>query len=173
MKILEKVNQSPVSRALRKVGLSPISILFFLLIFLVPVTSDDEYFIRLIVTCLLRATLGMGFDLSAGYIGVANWGYSALMGLGGYTSALLATYFGLTPWVGLFVGAFASMIMGLFIGLLTLRMDGIFAALLAWFVGLILMGTAGALTDITRGTLGLQVESLFATPWATPNFSPM
>ena len=159
-----------LSEVLGKIGLSPISLVAFIILFISPLIAGNEYNIRLLLKCVLYGALAMGFDLSAGYIGVANWGYAALYGLGGYTSALLFQNLGLTPWVGMILGGVAALAAGLIIGLLTLRMDGLFAALLAWFVGLILMNAANALTDLTRGALGLQVQNLFSTPWAKPYF---
>ncbi len=161
---------SKVSAILGKAGLSPVSLLAFIVLALSPMFAGNEYNIRLLLMCVMYGTLAMGFDLSAGYIGVANWGYAALMGLGGYTSALLFERMGLSPWIGMICAGLVATFAGLLIGLLTLRMDGMFAALLAWFVGLILMNAANALTDLTRGALGLQVQPLFDTPWATPYF---
>lgn len=170
MEELKSLKKNSVVSALDKLCLSPVSLILFIIIAVVPATSVSEYTLRLLITCMLHGVLGMGFDLSAGYISVANWGYSALMGLGGYASALMVQNMGLSPWVGMVIGALVAALMGLVVGLLTLRMDGIFAALLAWFVGLILMNTISALPDITRGALGLQVEPLFSTPWAKPYY---
>ena len=55
-------------------------------------------------------------------------------------------------------------VMGFFIGLITLRLRGIFAACLAWFLGLALMGLATKMIWFTRGPLGLRVPRLFETP---------
>ena len=163
-------NNSKLAKTLQKLGLSPVSVIAFIGIFLIPVVSPSEYFLRVFVTALIRGTLAMGFDLSAGFIGVANWGYAALMGLGGYTSALLLKFLGVTPWIGMIIGALFATLVGLGIGLITLRMSGIFAALLAWFVGLILRDIVTGLPDLTRGAKGLNVKALYKTPWATPYF---
>ena len=168
--MIAKLNNSAFGKLLAKIGMSPLSLCAFILIFLVPTVSPSEYFLRVLVTCVMRGTLAMGFDLSAGYIGVANWGYAALMGLGGYTSALLLKFFGITPWIGMLIGALFATLVGLIIGLITLRMSGIFAALLAWFVGLILMDIVTGLPNITRGAKGLNVKALYKTPWAKPYY---
>lgn len=155
---------------LEKFGLSPLIVVVFLVLGAAPYLIADEYILRLLVTSLLFGTLAMGFDLSAGYIGVANWGYSGLMGLGAYTSALLLMKLGISPWIGTIAGALVAALLGLFIGILTLRMDGMFAAILAWFIGLILMALTTSLTDLTRGALGLNVDLYFQTGWAKPYF---
>ncbi|ATW23743.1 branched-chain amino acid ABC transporter permease [Candidatus Formimonas warabiya] len=155
---------------LEKVGLSPLVIAMFLLLGFAPYLIADEYILHLLVISLMFGTLAMGFDLSAGFINVANWGYSGLMGLGAYTSALLLMKMGISPWIGTIAGASLAALLGLLIGILTLKMDGMYAAILAWFVGLILMALTTSLTDFTRGALGLNVDLYFNTGWSKPYF---
>jgi len=157
-------------KSLEKVGLSPLLVVVFLVLGTAPYLIADEYILRLLVTSLMFGTLAMGFDLSAGFIGVANWGYSGLMGLGAYTSALLLMKLGISPWIGTIAGALMAGLLGLLIGILTLRMDGMFAAILAWFIGLILMALTTSLTGLTRGALGLNVDLYFNTGWSKPYF---
>lgn len=162
-----------VAERLNKIGLSPLSLVLFVLLGVAPYLIGDEYLLHLLVVSLMFGTLAMGFDLSAGFIDVANWGYAALMGLGAYTSALLLMKLGISPWIGIFIGALLAGLLGLFIGILTLRMSGMFAAILAWFVGLILMSLATSLTGLTRGALGLNVDLFFDTAWSMPYFYVM
>lgn len=169
-KALETGTGKSLKHNLEKVGLSPLVIAMFLLLGFAPYLIADEFILRLLVMSLMFGTLAMGFDLSAGYIGVANWGYSGLMGLGAYTSALLLMKMGISPWIGTIAGACMAAILGLFIGILTLKMDGMFAAILAWFIGLILMALTTSLTDLTRGALGLNVDLYFNTGWSKPYF---
>jgi len=176
MKIINSIFNITLPRingGLGKVGLSLISLVAFIAIGLFPSYAADEYVIRLGVSCLLFGTLAMGFDLSAGFIDVANWGYAALMGLGGYVSALLCANLGISPWLGLPIGALAATLLGWGIALLTMKMDGLFTALLAWFVGIILMSVIAALPELTRGVLGLTVQPLFESPWSTPYYYVM
>ncbi len=151
-------------------GLSTVSVAGFLLLALAPYYVGSEYMLYLLAVSLMYGTLAMGFDLSAGFISVANWGYAAMMGLGAYTSALLLINLGISPWIGIFIGALFAALLGLVIGVLTLKMDGMFAAILAWFVGLVLMALAASLQWLTRGTLGLNVSLFFDTGWTKPYF---
>jgi branched-chain amino acid transport system permease protein len=105
----------------------------------------------------------MAFDLVDGYIGICLFGFAAFIGLGGYTSALLAVKLNVNPWIGMFAGGAVSGIAGFLLGVLTLRLRGIYAAVMSWFVALALLSTAAALVDFTRGYLGLIVPHLFRT----------
>lgn len=129
--------------------------------FIPPFTGED--YRRWLIVAAFMAAQAVAFDFTAGYINIVNFGFAAFVGLGGYTSGLLAVDFGISPWIGMVVGATVSGVVGLLTGALTLRLRGIYAAVMAWFVGLALMGLTRNLPDITRGSLGLAVPSLLDT----------
>jgi ABC-type branched-subunit amino acid transport system permease subunit len=54
--------------------------------------------------------------------------------------------------------------------MITLRLRGIFAACLAWFFGLALMGLATKMVWLTRGPLGMRVDRLFETQSNVPYY---
>lgn len=128
----------------------------------VPPFNGQDYQ-RWLVGAALLAAMAVAFDFTAGYINIVNFGFAAFVGLGGYTSGLLAVDLGVSPWIGIFVGAAVAGFVGLLTGMLTLRLRGIYAAVMAWFVGLAVMGLVRNLPDITRGSLGLNVPLLLDT----------
>jgi branched-chain amino acid transport system permease protein len=164
---MEKTTPSthPLNRLLNLLCLTPLGAFALILLALLPLIPpfNQEYLIRWLISAALLAALSIAFDFTAGYINIVNFGFCALMGLGGYTSAILAERIGLTPWIGMLMGALAAAILGFVIGVVTLRLRGIFAACLAWFFGLALMGLATKLVWLTRGPLGLRVDRLFAS----------
>jgi branched-chain amino acid transport system permease protein len=129
--------------------------------FIPPFTGQDWQ--RYLVGAALSAAAAVAFDFTAGYIDIVNFGFAAFMGLGGYVSAIFVTQYGISPWLGFPLGALAAGILGLLTGMLTLRLRGIYAAVMTWFVAIALMGMARNLTDITRGSLGLAVPPLLPT----------
>ncbi|MEK6575270.1 MAG: branched-chain amino acid ABC transporter permease [Chloroflexota bacterium] len=135
--------------------------LLFALPFIPP--FDREDLLLYLIGAALMAAQAIAFDFTAGYINVVNFGFAAFVGLGGYTSALLAVRLGVSSWIGMFVGAAAAALVGFFTGALTLRLRGIYAAVMAWFVGLALLGLTRNLTDLTRGARGLNVPTLLET----------
>jgi branched-chain amino acid transport system permease protein len=133
--------------------------------------------IRWMIMGAFLAAQAVAFDFTAGYINVVNFGFAALLGLGAYTSAILANTSpvlmvqpGLSPWVGIWAGAILAGLVGLLLGMLTLRLRGIFAAVMAWFVGIALMGLVRNLTDLTRGPLGLHPHAFLETDSNRPYF---
>jgi branched-chain amino acid transport system permease protein len=131
---------------------------------------NQEYLLRWLILAALIGASAVAFDFTAGYINIVNFGFNAFLGLGGYTSAILAVRLGLSPWVGVFVGAASAGLLGFVTGVLTLRLRGIFAACLAWFFGLALMGLATKMVWLTRGPLGLRAPRLIETESNIPYY---
>ena len=129
---------------------------------LIPPFNGQDY-TRWLVSAAFMAAMAVAFDFTAGYINIVNFGFAAFVGVGAYISGLLAANLGISPWIGMFVGAAAAGFVGLLTGMLTLRLRGIYAAVMTWFVGLALLGLARNLTEITRGSLGLNVPLLLET----------
>lgn len=157
---------------LKSMGLDPIGLVLIILLFFLPFIPpfNQEYLLAWLIGAALLAAKTIAFDFTTGYINVVNFGFAAFLGVGAYTSALMAVNFGISPWVGIFIGAIPAAILGFFTGLLTLRLRGIFAALMSWFVGLALMGLARNLVDLTRGASGLSVPRLFESAANAPYY---
>ena len=164
--------KTPVNKLLDLLCFTPAGLLALVLLLLLPFIPpfNQEYLVRWLISAALIASLSIGFDFTAGLINIVNFGYCAIMGLGGYTSAILAERIGLSPWLGMLTGGVTAAILGLVIGMITLRLRGIFAACLAWFFGLALMGLATKMVWLTRGPLGMRVDRLFDTPSNVPYY---
>ncbi|MEJ2305793.1 MAG: hypothetical protein P8Y14_30085, partial [Anaerolineales bacterium] len=129
-------------RAQNMLGISRLGLLLIVLLAIIPFVPpfNREDLLRWLIGATLIAAQAIAFDFTTGYINVVNFGFAAFLGVGAYTSALLAVQLGVSPWIGMFLGAIPAAILGFFTGILTLRLRGIFAALMSWFVGLALLG---------------------------------
>ena len=161
-----------VRAVLQAVGLNPLGLILIVLLASAPLVPpfNREDLLRYLIGAALIGAQAVAFDFTTGYINVVNFGFAAFTGLGAYTSGLLAVRLGVFPWAGMFAGAIVAGLIGLFTGVLTLRLRGIFAAVMAWFVGLAVMGLARNLVDITRGKAGLNVPTFLDTPSNLPYF---
>lgn len=158
---------------LRSYGINPLGAGLFLILIAFPLIIRDEFLIRLMITSLMFGGLAMAFDFTAGYINIVNFGYAAFWGLGAYTSAILAVSAGVSPWLGIIAGAMLAAILGFGLGLLTLRLGGIFASCMTWFVALAMMAAAANWVELTRGNSGLSTPLLFDTIQNLPYFYVM
>jgi branched-chain amino acid transport system permease protein len=164
---------------LKRVGFNPLGLALLIVIVALPFIPpfNQEHMIRWLIMGAFLAAQAVAFDFTAGYINVVNFGFAAILGLGAYTSAILANTSpvlivqpGISPWIGIWIGAILAGILGFLLGMLTLRLRGIFAAVMAWFVGIALMGLVRNLTDLTRGPLGLHPHSFLETTSNRPYF---
>lgn len=164
---------------LSRVGFTPFGLIVFIIIALLPLVPpfNQQHILRWLVMGAFLGAQAVAFDLTVGYINVVNFGFAAILGVGAYTSAILANKLpfllihpGWSPWITIWIGALAAGLIGLLLGLLTLRLRGIFAAVMAWFVGIALMGLANNLTKITRGPLGFSPRPLLETTSNLPYF---
>ena len=160
-------------------GFSPIGVVALVILAVIPLFPpfNQEHLLRWLISGALIAAQAAAFDFTSGYINVVNFGFAAFVGLGAYTSSILANKApflivqpGISPWIGIWVGALVAGVVGLGLGVLTLRLRGIFAACMAWFVGIALMGLARNLTSLTRGALGLHPPRLLEAPGNLPYF---
>ena len=161
------------------IGFTPLGLVLMIILALLPFIPpfSQEYILRWMIMGAFLAAQAVAFDFTAGYINVVNFGFAAILGLGAYTSAILVNtspvikvQLGLSPWISIWVGALVAGLVGLGLGILTLRLRGIFAAVMAWFVGIALMGLVRNLTDITRGPLGMNPPSFLETTSNRPYF---
>jgi branched-chain amino acid transport system permease protein len=164
---------------LGRFGLSPLGLILLVIVAILPLVPpfNQEHMIRWLIMGAFLAAQAVAFDFTAGYINVVNFGFAAILGAGAYTSAIMANKSpvlllqpGLSPWLGMFIGAVVAGVIGLGLGYLTLRLRGIFAAVMAWFVGIALMGVVQNLTNLTRGPLGMNARGLLETPENLPYY---
>ena len=160
-------------------GFTPLGAVLLVALAVLPLVPpfNQEHIIRWLIMGAFLAAQAAAFDFTAGYINVVNFGFAAMLGLGAYTSAILtntspalALQPGWSPWVGIWAGALVAGLVGLGLGVLTLRLRGLFAAIMAWFVGLALLGIVRNWTSLTRGPLGMGPVSLLDTSANLPYF---
>ncbi len=144
-----------LSRQFQAIGLSWPVMGLFLILAVIPIFVKEVYILRLLAISLLLGSEAMAFDFTGGFINAVNFGFAGFVGLGAYTSGLLAANLGLSPWLGLLCALLVAGLVGFFTGMLTLPLRGIYVSLMSWFVGMALMALASAMVDVTRGARGL------------------
>jgi branched-chain amino acid transport system permease protein len=123
-----------------------------ILFLIVPIFLHDPYYLHIFILVFLFAYLGTAWGLVS-MAGQLSLGHAAFLGIGGYTSTLLFMELGVTPWLGMWVGAIACALVGLVIGYPTFRLRGPYFAL-----------TTIALAEILR----IYVENTEVGPFGIP-----
>jgi branched-chain amino acid transport system permease protein len=81
----------------------------------------SSYALTIFILILFYGFLGQAWNIVGGYAGQLSVGHAAFVGIGAYTSAMLSTEWGVTPWLGMFVGAALSTVLGAIVGYLGFR----------------------------------------------------
>lgn len=114
-----------------------------------------EYFLHILVIAGIYIILTLSLNLVVGYTGLAALGHAAFSCMGAYVSALLALNYGLSPWIGLVLGACVAALLGIVIGFPSLRLKGDYLALATFGAGVIVYSVAKNWVTVTRGPMGL------------------
>jgi ABC-type branched-subunit amino acid transport system ATPase component/ABC-type branched-subunit amino acid transport system permease subunit len=114
-------------------------LLFALVMAAIPfVPNLPPFWIVLLDNIGLAALVAMGLVLLTGVGGLTSFGQAAFCGFGAYTTAVLTTADGISPWLTLPASLIVSGIAAMLLGLVTVRLSGHYLPLgtIAWGLGL-------------------------------------
>ncbi|ABF43859.1 amino acid/amide ABC transporter membrane protein 2, HAAT family / amino acid/amide ABC transporter ATP-binding protein 1, HAAT family (plasmid) [Deinococcus geothermalis DSM 11300] len=126
--------------------------------------------VTLLVNIAIFAIVAIGLVLLTGILGLTSFGQAAFMGLGAYTTAVLTTQAGWSPWLTLPAGLVVTGLIAWVLGLLTLRMQGHYLPLatIAWGMSLYyIFGNTPALGGFT-GITDIPPVRLFGWSLTSP-----
>ncbi len=89
----------------------------------------NSYYQLILSLVPIWALFGVSWNLLSGYGGQLSFGHASFFGIGAYTTALLVIFQGVTPWIGIPIGALAGAVAGIVIGIPTFRLRGHYFAL--------------------------------------------
>ncbi len=114
-------------------------LLFALAMAAIPfIPGMPPFWIVLLDNIGLSALVAMGLVLLTGVGGLTSFGQAAFVGFGAYTSAVLTTAYGISPWLSLPASLLVSGLAAVLLGLVTVRLSGHYLPLgtIAWGLGL-------------------------------------
>lgn len=114
-----------------------------------------EYLLHILVITGIYIILTLSLNLLVGYTGLPALGHAAFSCVGAYTSSLLALNLGLSPWLGLPIGACVAALVGVVIAFPSLRLKGDYLALGTFGFAVIVYSIAQNWVSVTRGPMGL------------------
>ena len=127
------------------------------LLALVPLLSSSNVVLNFMVTALLVALVGQGWNVLGGYGGQYSFGHAAFFGTGAYVTAILQVRYGVNAWAGLLIGIAAGALIGAITGALSFRsgLRGSYFALvtLAFAEVLRIIASVAPITGAGVGTL--------------------
>jgi branched-chain amino acid transport system permease protein len=101
----------------------------FALLASVPVMGFNKYYMTIFCQALVFSIVVLGLNFITGMTGQMNMGSAAIFGLGAYSSALLITKAGASPWLGLLLAVVMGVVIGYALGYPSLRVKGVYLSL--------------------------------------------
>jgi branched-chain amino acid transport system permease protein len=142
-----------------------VSLLALSLLVIIPALIGSPFAIHIFVTICVFGALSTAWNIVGGYAGQLSLGHTIFYGLGGYTTALLIQQFGLTPWLGMFVGAAVSTLVAVCIGYPCFRLRGPFFSLATIAFLEVIRLLVIHFHGFTGGSAGLIVPLQIGWPW--------
>ena len=122
---------------------------------LVPAVLRSEYVLNTAVLAGIYVILAASLNITNGYTGLFSFGHAAFYGIGAYTAAILATRLGWGCALTLPAAAVVAALFGAALALITLRLSGIFLALVTiGFQEITFLVTLNWIA-LTRGPMGI------------------
>jgi branched-chain amino acid transport system permease protein len=123
----------------------------------IPLVTSSNVALNFLVSALLIALVGQGWNVLGGYGGQYSFGHSAFFGTGAYVSAILQMRYGVNAWIAFCLGIAAGALLGAIIGALTFPsgLKGAYFALvtLAFAEVLRIIASVAPITGAGVGTL--------------------
>lgn len=137
--------------------------LFVLLMMLLPVFVRSSYWLSMMIFIGLYTILTVGLCLLMGYAGQISLGHNAFYGLGAYASAIAATKYGMSPWLGILFSVALTGGVALVIAKPIFKLKGHYLAMATLGLGYItyiFFNEAGELTGGPSGLTGVPYLSI-------------
>jgi ABC-type branched-subunit amino acid transport system ATPase component/ABC-type branched-subunit amino acid transport system permease subunit len=121
----------------------------------IPLASNNLYYQNLLILTFVLAIGASGWNIMGGYAGYISMGNSAFIGLGAYTTGILAAKHNVSPFVGCLVGGLVCAVAAAVLSLVTRRTRGMYFVIVTFAALQLLAVVATTWTGLTGGSQGL------------------
>lgn len=138
----------------RLLGVGMGVVLLFLLGVVVPldwVTTLTDVFLYIL--------LAEAWNILGGYTGYINFGMVAFFGIGAYTTGILSSQYGMSPFLAVPLSGVAGVLFGVIAGIPSLRLRGPYFAILTLIIGFVTQALVMNL-PVTGGASGIYLQPL-------------
>lgn len=121
-----------------------------------PMVITKAVYVRYLCNILMYATLAGSLNAINGYSGQFCLGQAGFFCIGAYACAILSKTFGISFWLILPLAGLAAALVGWLVSLPTLKLDGIYLAIVTLGAAEIIRIIAQTWTPVTGGSLGMK-----------------
>jgi len=129
-------------------------LVLIIVIALIPLFTHSSYYLHILILTLIYIIVSVSFRFIA-ISGQFPLAHIVFMGIGGYTSGVLAIQLKWSPWLTMPLGALLAMAIGILIGFPFARLRALYYALVSFFFGVGMIQVITAFGRYTGGIGGL------------------
>jgi branched-chain amino acid transport system permease protein len=135
---------------------------------ILPLIFPDNYYLTVVgVFAAFHIILAVGLNLLMGYCGQISLGHAAFFGLGAYSTGILTTKYGLSPWLAMLCGVALVFVISYLIARPLLKLKGHYLAMATLGFGIIINILLVQTGGLTGGPDGLgEIPGLSIFGWA-------
>jgi ABC-type branched-subunit amino acid transport system ATPase component/ABC-type branched-subunit amino acid transport system permease subunit len=130
-------------------------LVFAAILVAVPLMASNEYELRLFMLFLIYGMIAVGLNVLVGLTGLVSLGQAGLFALGSYSGAILAMRLGFDIVAACLGAAVVSAAFGVLLAYPTVRVRGVYLAIVTIAFGIIVENVAIEWQSLTGGTTGL------------------
>ena len=127
-------------------------------------TMVNNYYLSIFIEVVLYAYLASAWNILGGFAGQFSLGHALYIGIGAYTTTVLANNWGISPWIGMLAGGVLATLIGLLVGIPTFKLSGTFYTLASLALCTIMMLAFQSIKSIggikIGGATGLQLKTV-------------
>jgi ABC-type branched-subunit amino acid transport system permease subunit len=135
-----------------------------ILLLVVPLTPlIPEFWVTLLILIGLASLTALGLVVLTGMGGMTSFGQASFVGFAAYTTGLLSTTYGLSPWLGLPAALVVTGVAACGLGAITMRLSGHYLPLgtLAWGISIFYIFGNSAFLGGQTGMTGIPNSGRF------------
>ncbi len=135
-----------------------------LALLVVPIVIGDQFIAHIFVTIFIFAGLSTAWNIVGGFAGQLSLGHAIFYGIGAYAGIILMNV-GITPWLGMFVGAGVAAVVAVAISYPCFRLRGPFFSLATIAFLEVFRVLALHFRELTGGATGLMIPLKIGWEW--------
>jgi branched-chain amino acid transport system permease protein len=117
--------------------------------------SEVEYILHLLILICFYTLLSQSLNLSAGFTGLVSLAHAGFYGIGAYTTAILATQYGLSFWLNILLAMLISGTIAFVVSLIALRTVEDYFIICTLGIQVILFSIMSNWMELTSGPIGI------------------
>ncbi|WDP89208.1 MAG: branched-chain amino acid ABC transporter permease [Desulfobacter sp.] len=128
--------------------------IFIAVVLALGLLTDNTYYLQIMTFIGINTLLTLGLNMLMGYAGQISLGHAAFYGIGAYTTAILSTTYGFSPWTALCLSVGLAVAVAFVVGLPTLRLEGYYLGMGTLGFGMIITILFREWSSVTGGASG-------------------